>query len=95
MRFIPASPHALRLIEAYLDVAGHGDDPAAPLSRPLHRNRDQADSRALDPQSVYENVVRHYCPATGFNKLAFCVLRRGSLHRDGRRPASRNGPSIT
>ena len=75
MRFIPASPHALRLIEAYLAEAGHGDDPAAPLFQPLHRNRDRAHGRALDPQSVYENVVRHYGGATGLNELVggLCV----------------------
>ena len=75
MRFIPASPHALRLIEAYLDAAGHGGDPAAPLFQPLHRNRDRTASQALDPQSVYENVVRHYGAKTGLNELVggLCV----------------------
>ena len=75
MRFIPASPHALRLIEAYLEAAGHGGKPGAPLFQPLHRNRSRTADQALDPQSIYANVVRHYGAKTGLNDLVggLCV----------------------
>lgn len=65
VRFVPAHPHALRLIEAYLSEAGHGGDGDGPLFRPLHRNRDPAAVRALDPQSVYESVVRRHGARAG------------------------------
>jgi site-specific recombinase XerD len=66
IRFVPVQAAASRLIEQYLDLAGHGDDLAGPLFRPIRNNRSTEKlDRALDPASVYRNVVRHYGSAAG------------------------------
>jgi site-specific recombinase XerD len=68
IRFIPVHAAALRLIEQYLDLAGHGADLAGPLFRPVQNNRSQEKlERALDPASVYRNVVRHYAEVAGIS----------------------------
>src|SRR5438552_10700505 len=38
IRFVPVHAAALRLIEKYLDLAGHGDDLVGPLFRPVRKN---------------------------------------------------------
>jgi integrase len=66
IRFVPVHPAALRLIEQYLDLAGHDDDLAGPLFRPVKNNRSHEKlERALDPASIYRNIVRHYGLAAG------------------------------
>lgn len=53
-------------IEDYLADAGHGGDEAAPLFRPVANNRGGGRlDRALDPASIYRNVVRHYAARSG------------------------------
>ena len=53
-------------IADYLAEAGHGGDEAAPLFRPVANNRGGGRlDRALDPSSVYRNVVRHYASRSG------------------------------
>ena len=39
IRFVPAHPAALARIEEYLDAAGHKEDGAGPLFRPIKNNR--------------------------------------------------------
>ena len=65
IRFIPVSPMAQRLIQDYLMTAGHGADLNGPLFRPVKNNRTGELDRALDPNSVYRNIVRHYGRETG------------------------------
>jgi integrase/recombinase XerD len=68
IRFVPVHAAALRLIEEYLALAGHGTDLAGPLFRPIRNNRSAEKlERALDPASVYRNVVRHYALAAGIS----------------------------
>lgn len=64
MRYIPAHPRAVRLIEEYLDAAGHRREPSTPLFRSVATNADDA-RRKLNPGSVYRNVVMHYCRRLG------------------------------
>ena len=68
IRFIPANPLALRLIDAYRLAAGHSADPKAPLFRPVrnHRTPDGLE-RALNPNSIYRDVVRKYGAAIGLS----------------------------
>jgi integrase/recombinase XerD len=68
IRFIPVHPSAQRLIEAYLLQAGHIDEKTGPLFRPVKNNRtEEGLHRALDPASIYRNIVRHYGLETGIN----------------------------
>ncbi len=60
IRFLPAHPVAQRLINEYLDHAGHGEDADGPLFRPVRNNRTKELNKALHPNAVYENIVRHY-----------------------------------
>jgi integrase/recombinase XerD len=75
IRYIPVNAAAQRLIEAYLDRAGHRADVDGPLFRPVKNNRTKRLDRALDPSAVYKNVVRKYGLATGLSEevLGLCV----------------------
>lgn len=67
IRYVPLHPLAQRLIENYLMLAGHGADSDGPLFRPVRNNRTGELDRALNPNSIYRNVVRKYGQATGLN----------------------------
>jgi integrase/recombinase XerD len=66
VRFIPLHPMAQRLIEQYLTRAGHTQDLAGPLFRPVTNNRTGELDRALDPASVYRLVMK-YARDTGIS----------------------------
>jgi site-specific recombinase XerD len=65
MRFIPTHPGTLTLIEEYLEAAGHGQDPNAPLFRPIMNNVNGHTYTALTPGNVYEHVVLKYLKKLG------------------------------
>lgn len=67
IRYVPLHPLAQRLIDNYLAVAGHGEDNAGPLFRPVRNNRTGELERPLNPNSIYRNVVRKYGQVTGLN----------------------------
>lgn len=48
-------------------TAGHGDNAAGPLFRPVRNNRTGELDKALDPGSVYTNIVRKYGLETGIS----------------------------
>ena len=74
IRFIPVHPHAQRLIEEYLAMAGHALDAPGPVFRPVKNNRTpEGLCRALNPASVYRNIVRHYGLAAGIDVNGLCV----------------------
>jgi integrase/recombinase XerD len=58
---------AQRLIEEYLAAAGHGADTTGPVFRPVTNNRTGELDRALDPASVYRNIVLKYGLETGIS----------------------------
>jgi len=71
IRFVPVNAAAKRLIEEYLVLAGHGDDGAGPLFRPVKNNRTAEKlDRPLDPASVYRNIVRHNIVMLAYVKFA-------------------------
>lgn len=70
MRFVPTHPGTLTLIEEYLEAAGHGQDPDAPLFRPIKNNVHGHTYTALTPRNVYEQVVLKYLKKLGiFGKI--------------------------
>jgi len=64
LRFIPAHPRAVRLVEEYLEAAGHRSEPGSPLFRSVAANVGDLKLR-LDTGSIYRNVVMHYCKRLG------------------------------
>jgi site-specific recombinase XerD len=65
MRFIPTHPGTLTLIEEYLEAAGHGLNPEAPLFRPVKNNVHGHTLTALTPDSIYFEVVLKYLRKLG------------------------------
>lgn len=66
VRIVAVHPETRQRIEDYLAEAGHGGDEAAALFRPVANNRGGGRlDRALDPASVYRNVVRHHAARSG------------------------------
>lgn len=63
-RFVPLHPAAGRLLSDYLDAAGHSDDDAGALFRPLHHSRGDSE-RSMTPDGVYK-LVREYSTTLGF-----------------------------
>ena len=64
IRYVPVHPRAIRLLEEYLDRAGHRDQAEGALFRPL-RADSHTPTRGLSPGSVYRNVVMHYARRLG------------------------------
>jgi integrase/recombinase XerD len=79
IRFVLVHVTAQRLIQEYLALAGHGDDAAGPLFRPVKNNVTGELDRPLNPNSLYRNIVQKYGLATGVsaqvNELCVHSLR--------------------
>jgi site-specific recombinase XerD len=75
IRFVPVAPKAARLIQAYLAAAGHSNDEAGPLFRPVRNNTTGTLNKPLNPTSIYQDVVRRYGEQVGLNAAVrgFCV----------------------
>lgn len=67
IRFIPVNVVAQRMIEDYLEAAGHKDDLKGPLFRPVRNNRTGELRKPIDAGSVYTNIIRFYGKKTGLN----------------------------
>lgn len=57
IRYIPLHPAAAGEIAIYLEAAGHGDDKAAPLFRPVSNNA--RGMRAITPDGVYKILLKY------------------------------------
>lgn len=73
IRFIPAHAAALDRISEYLDAAGHGEDLAGPLFRPVRNTVDGNLERQLTPSGVYSCVVKLYAKQIGIRVEGFCA----------------------
>ena len=51
-------PMAQRLIDEYLEAAGHRDYQKGPLFRPVKNNISGTLDKPLDPQAVYTCIIR-------------------------------------
>ena len=68
LRYVPAHPHSLRLIDEYLQAAGHGQDADGPLFRPIRSPRPGQPVAGLTPGGVYSEVVVRYFDQAGIRK---------------------------
>jgi integrase/recombinase XerD len=57
IRYVPLHPAAAGAIAAYLEAAGHGDEKAAPLFRPVSNNARGA--RGITPDGVYKVLMKY------------------------------------
>ena len=64
-RYVPLHPAAGGLVLDYLEAAGHGQDDAGALFRPIHNNRGGGAQKAITPDGVYK-IVRGYSRELGF-----------------------------
>lgn len=91
-RYIPLHPVSTRLIQDYLDLAGHSEDKDAPLFQPIRNNNPTGVNasrtvptkagtslpQSLNPNSIQKNIVKHYSQLTGvyFEGLTPHALRK-------------------
>jgi integrase/recombinase XerD len=64
-RYLPLHPGTNGLVTDYLDAAGHGEDEADALFRPIRNNRTGATEQAITADGVYK-LVRGYSAPLGF-----------------------------
>jgi site-specific recombinase XerD len=67
IRFVPVHALAQRLVQEYLALAGHAGALDTPLFRPVANNRTGTLDKALDPGSIYRNIVVKYGQETGIH----------------------------
>jgi site-specific recombinase XerD len=75
IRYIPVGLIAQRLINDYLEAAKHKGDLDGALFRPVKNNTIKSLEKHLRPDSVYQDIVRHYGERVGINAdvHGFCV----------------------
>ena len=97
VRFVPSHPGTLTLIEEYLDAAGHGRNPDAPLFRPVKNNVHGHTYTSLTPGNVYEQAVLKYLKKLGIfgENMGPHVMRAtaatNALDNGAELPRCRNG----
>lgn len=91
IRYVPVHPQATRLIEDYLEMAGHGADWAGPLFRPVRNNRTGTLLKPLHPNSVYQTIVLHYGKKAG---IGFPGYRTHSMRSTAATNALEHGADI-
>jgi site-specific recombinase XerD len=76
IRYLPVHPVTQQLIFAYLDLAGHRNEVALPLFRPVRNRRTKEGlDKPLTTTAVYTNIVLHYAKQIGItvDTRGFCV----------------------
>lgn len=69
VRNVPVHPKAQRLIHEYLEADGHGDNPKAPLFRPVKNNATKTLDKSLHAESAY-TILKHYAAQVGIDTLS-------------------------
>jgi site-specific recombinase XerD len=99
------NPQAAERIRAYLDIAGHGDQPDAPLFRPLRGNKKPLDPAGrMDPGAI-DRMVRKYAARIGLTRgysahsmratFITTALENGAQLEDVQKAAGHRDPSTT
>jgi integrase/recombinase XerD len=70
IRYLPIQPHAVGLIQEYLEAAGHGADAHGALFRPVKRPDGKLE-KSLTSDSAYRNVVMKYAKDLGISAEGF------------------------
>ena len=68
LRYIPLHPGTAELTTEYLELAGHGADPLAPLFRPVRNNINGKLDEPMSTDGVYK-VVRYYARKVGVGDI--------------------------
>jgi site-specific recombinase XerD len=98
-------PQAAQRIRAYLEQAGHGRQPDAPLFRPLRSNgRAQGQTGRMDPDAI-DRVLRKHAAAIGLARgysahsmratFITTALENGAALEDVQKAAGHRDPSTT
>ena len=71
---IPAAPQSLRLIDAYLEAAGHKENKDGPLFRPVTKNSKTSLNNAMTARGVL-TLIKKYADEVGISASVdgFCV----------------------
>ncbi len=93
IRYVEVHPAALRMIDDYLEQAGHRHDLDGPLFRPVANNRTGELNKPLFPGSLYYNIVKKYARETGID-AEVNRLRVHSLRATAGTNALENGADI-
>ena len=99
------NPQAAQRIRAYLEIAGHGDQPDAPLFRPLRGNAKPLDAAGrMDPDAI-DRMVRKYAAEIGLGRgysahsmratFITTALENGAQLEDVQKAAGHRDPSTT
>jgi integrase/recombinase XerD len=67
IRYLPVNAEALRLIDEYLELAGHGSEKGGALFRPVRNNTTGTLKKHIHPDSLYQIVVA-YAEEVGLRK---------------------------
>jgi len=67
VRYLPIHPHSRARVQAYLQLAGHGDQPCTPLFKSVSHHIGSNPTQGLSPGSVYSDVVKHYLVPLGIS----------------------------
>ena len=67
IRYVEINLAALRMIQTYLDDAGHGDDKNGPLFRPVKNNVSGNLNKSISATAVYQ-TIKHYADQVGITK---------------------------
>jgi len=99
------NPQAAQCIRAYLEIAGHGDQPDAPLFRPLRGNARPLDPAGRMDPGVIDRMVRKYAAQVGLARgysahsmratFITTALENGAQLEDVQKAAGHRDPSTT
>jgi site-specific recombinase XerD len=81
-------------IRAYLDAAGHAKELQGWLFRPVKNNSSGALAKALNAQSVYANVVRHYARQLGLEAPSGAAIGAHTLRATAATSALAHGADM-
>jgi site-specific recombinase XerD len=69
IRYVLVHVSTVHAVQEYLHLAGHGDDPTAPLFKPIKNNRTpEKQNRPFHPSSIY-NIVTEYAREVGISDM--------------------------
>jgi integrase/recombinase XerD len=72
IRFVPVHPAALTALDAYLELAGHGEDKRGPLFRPVRNRRTGSLEKPISGDGIYK-MVKRYAREAGVHVDGLCL----------------------